>query len=302
MLRVATIGFFDGVHCGHRCLITQVVAEACRRGWAPLLVTFDRHPASVLHPEAAPPLLTTADERVAMLQSQAGSAGSVLVLPFTRELAQLTAREFMLTLRNEHDVRALVIGYDHRFGHDRLSRFEEYQRAGREVGVDVVQAQALSEGAPGGAPTAERGSRCSSSSIRRLLLAGDVEAARGLLGYPYFLRGRVVGGFRIGRQLGYPTANVLPDSPLKLIPRDGVYAVQVQTPAGPTRGMLYIGQRPTFGKGVRTIEAHLFHFHGDLYDATVEIRFLRFIREERTFSSPEQLIDQLRQDARTCEG
>lgn len=320
MERVATIGFFDGVHNGHQWLISHLAEEAHRRGWRPLIVTFDCHPATVLHPEAAPPLLTTTEERVALLRQCLGmdAEEGVLVLPFTRELSQLTAREFMCLLHDRHSVRALILGYDHRFGHDRLQSLADYQREGCAVGVEVSQAEIRTWSAPtdiGGAtpcgmeaaPDAPRTmffDGCSSSSIRRQLLAGDVEGAQRELGRRYSLRGRVVGGFRIGRQLGYPTANIQPASPLKLIPKDGVYEVRCaeERSGAWRRGMLYIGHRPTFGPGERSIEVHLFDFQGDLYGTVVEIQFGRFIREERTFDSPEALATQLRCDAVACGG
>ena len=292
-VRVATIGFFDGVHAGHRCLIGQVVAEARCRGGSSLLVTFDRHPSLVLRPEAPLALLTTDDERQELLQ--ATGADDIAVIPFTRQLAAMSARAFMdAVLKKELGVQVLVIGYDHRFGHGRKDSFEDYVRYGREIGIEVLQAEELAGV-----------DHVSSSAIRRALQVGDVQRANSMLGYPYFLRGSVVGGFRIGRQLGYPTANILPSDPRKLIPKDGVYAVQVLTEkmraALGCPGMLYIGERPTFGGGERTIEVHLLHFHGDLYDEQVEIRFLRFVREQRTFASAEELRQQLQTDERACE-
>ena len=310
-VRVATIGFFDGVHAGHRCLIGQVVAEARCRGGSSLLVTFDRHPSLVLRPEASLALLTTDEERQELLQ--ATGADDIAVIPFTRQLAAMSARAFMdSVLKKELGVQVLVIGYDHRFGHGRKDTFEDYVRYGREIGIEVLQAEELAGV-----------DHVSSSAIRRALQVGDVQHANSMLGYPYFLRGSVVGGFRIGRQLGYPTANILPLDPRKLIPKDGVYAVQVLTnpceslteprqqkppsvrldkqPQAGFPGMLYIGERPTFGGGERTIEVHLLHFHGDLYDEQVEIRFLRFVREQRTFASAEELRQQLQADERACE-
>lgn len=290
-VRVATIGFFDGVHAGHRCLIGQVVAEAHRRGGSSLLVTFDRHPSLVLRPEAPLALLTTDEERHELLQTT--GADDIAVLPFTHQLAAMSARTFMdSVLHKELGVQVLVIGYDHRFGHGRTETFEDYVRYGMEIGIEVLHAEELTGAV-----------HVSSSAIRRALQAGDVQRANSMLGYPYFLRGTVVGGFRIGRQLGYPTANIFPSDPRKLIPRDGVYAVRVKCaqPQAAWPGMLYIGERPTFGGSERTIEVHLLHFHGDLYDEQVEIRFRRFIREQRTFASAEELRQQLQADERACE-
>lgn len=295
--QVASIGFFDGVHLGHRCLIGQVTEEAQRRGWPSLLVTFDRHPACVLRPEAAPALLTTDAERLRLLRGC--GVDDVQVLPFTSELSQLTAEAFMRdVLLGRFGVRCLVVGYDHHFGHGRGEGFADYRRMGRLVGIDVVQAIPLERSGPD-TPVA------SSSAIRRALRAGAVEEATALLGRPYALRGRVVDGFHVGRQLGYPTANIRPDSPEKVVPGAGVYAVEVSRPEGrggtSLRGMLYIGSRPTFvDDGAQSIEVHLFDFHADIYAEVIEVRFLRYIRPGRTFASAEALREQLKRDEEAC--
>ena len=283
---VATIGFFDGVHRGHRYLIQQVKDEAQRRGLRSLLVTFPTHPARVLRPDAPLQLLTTPHEKAGLLGETL--ADDVAMLPFTRELAALSARAFMTDiLRSRFNVRVLVIGYDHRFGHGRAEGFDDYVRIGREIGMEVVQAREL-----------DGGQHVSSSSIRQALQEGRVEDAAAMLGRPYTLGGTVVPGHHVGTALGFPTANLRPDDPDKLIPMNGVYAVRTEQGAG----MLNIGTRPTLDNGAdRSIEVHLFDFAGDLYGQHITLRFLRFVRNEKKFDTVAELREQLQADKDFCQ-
>ena len=287
---VATIGFFDGVHRGHRFLIDQVRREAAARGLESAAVTFPVHPRQVLQSDYRPKLLTTPQEKLALLAET--GIDTCILLDFTPHLASLSAREFMEVLKNRYRIRALLIGYDHRFGHNRSEDFGDYVRYGRELGIDIRPAEAFRlPDAPGGEPV-------SSSLIRRLLLAGDVAQAATCLGYPYFLNGTVVSGRRIGHQLGYPTANLRPDHPDKLIPANGVYAVRVETEGRTYGGMLNIGRRPTLDNGDdRSIEVHIFNFDRDIYHEPLRLSFIRRIREERKFDSVDQLTEQLHRDA-----
>ena len=287
---VATIGFFDGVHRGHRFLIDQVRREAAARGLESAAVTFPVHPRQVLQSDYRPKLLTTPQEKLALLAET--GIDTCILLDFTPHLASLSAREFMEVLKNRYRIRALLIGYDHRFGHNRSEDFGDYVRYGRELGIDIRPAEAFRlPDAPGGEPV-------SSSLIRRLLLAGDVAQAATCLGYPYFLNGTVVSGRRIGHQLGYPTANLRPDHPDKLIPANGVYAVRVETEGRTYGGMLNIGRRPTLDNGDdRSIEVHIFDFDRDIYHEPLRLSFIRRIREERKFDSVDQLTEQLHRDA-----
>ena len=315
---VATIGFFDGVHRGHCYLIRQVCDEAQRRGLRSMLVTFPEHPAHVLRPEAFMPLLTSAEEKEQLLQ--ATGVDEVTILPFTRELAALSARDFMeQVLLRQLNVRVLVIGYDHRFGHNRSEGFEDYVKIGREIGVDVVQALPLSWGqseigallATTGGLSPQRSAvgfvGLSSSSIRHALQDGRVEDARTMLGYNYSISGTVVRGFHVGTEIGFPTANVQPDCADKLVPMNGVYAVEAvlrtkyKEQSTKLKGMLNIGFRPTLENGSdRSIEVHLFDFHDDLYGASIQIRFCHFIRKEKKFGSLAELQEQLQHDERAC--
>ena len=287
---VATIGFFDGVHRGHRFLIDQVRREAAARGLESAAVTFPVHPRQVLQSDYRPKLLTTPQEKLALLAET--GIDTCILLDFTPHLASLSAREFMEVLKHRYRIRALLIGYDHRFGHNRSEDFGDYARYGHELGIDIRPAEAFRlPDTPGGEPV-------SSSLIRRLLLAGDVAQAATCLGYPYFLNGTVVSGRRIGHQLGYPTANLRPDHPDKLIPANGVYAVRVETEGRTYGGMLNIGRRPTLDNGDdRSIEVHIFDFDRDIYHEPLRLSFIRRIREERKFDSVDQLTEQLHRDA-----
>ena len=283
---VAAIGFYDGVHLGHRHLLGQVMAEARRRGMGALAVTFANHPRTVVPGGQAPRLLTTADEKAALLR--AAGLDAVAMLRFTPGLAALTARQFMeQVLRRDYGVRVLVVGHDHRFGADREAGLADYRRFGAEVGVEVVPATRY---APGGAEV-------SSSAVRRQLEAGEVEAAARLLGRSYELSGTVCPGRRVGRLLGYPTANVQPASAEKLLPAAGVYAVEAIVDGVARPAMLNIGRRPTFADGDGlTVEAHVLDFAADLYGQTLALRFRHRLRGEQAFGGVEELRAQLVRD------
>ena len=289
---VATIGFFDGVHRGHQFLMAQVLSDARKHAMASTVVTFDRHPREVLGSNFQPQLLTTLDEKL-MLMEKTGVEQTV-ILPFSEQMASLSAHDFMQRVMVEKlNVRRLVIGYDNRFGHNREECFDDYVRYGRELGVEVVQAEAF--------PMS--GVNVSSSMVRSFLMAGETEMAGRCLGYPYFVQGRVVSGQQEGRRLGFPTANIEPDSPRKLIPAPGVYAVKVHVGADPRvcpetlNGMMNIGTRPTFDGHQQTLEVHIFQFDGNLYGDRILVSFHRRIREERRFENPSQLKQQLKRDA-----
>ena len=278
-----SIGFFDGVHRGHQCLIQQVKDEAQRRHDHSLLVTFDRHPRVVFAPNSVPPLLTTAEEKMALLR--ATGVDDIHILPFDHTMAKLTAKEFMQqVLREQLGVTTLVMGYDHRFGRPEGSTtsFEQYQAWGKEVGIEVVLAKEL------------EGEHVSSSAIRHALETGNVATASQLLGRPYTWTGRVVHGHGIGRHLGFPTANLEATEPHKLLPANGAYAVFIDDHQP---SMLNIGHRPTIDNGSdTTIEAHLFNFHDDLYGQTLTLHFVARLRPERRFNSEEDLAEQLKKD------
>ena len=290
---IATIGFFDGVHIGHCHLINMLKKVARERGVEACVITFDRHPRQVVQPEWCPEMLTTLEEKTQLLK--ATGIDRCEVLHFDREMANQSAHDFMQhTLKEKMGVSILVTGYDNRFGHNRSEGFEDYVRYGKEIGIEVIKGEELTDGS----------NNVSSSSIRRMLKEGRIEDATRCLGREYQLTGTVVGGEHIGRTIGFPTANIRPDDSSKLIPANGVYAVDVWSQAGDInreRAMLNIGTRPTFNGTATTIEVHIPHFAGNLYGSTLSIAFLRKIREERKFDSPEALVEQLNKDLNNIE-
>ena len=282
---VATIGFFDGVHLGHRYLIQQVKIAASQCGWCSSIITFPVHPRQVIQSDYQPQLLSSPEEKIELLD-QTGVDNCIL-LPFTLELSRLTAREFMQLLYDKYKVRMLVIGYDHRFGHNRAETFEDYCRYGRELGIHIMQATAYTQ----------EQDKVSSSAIRRALLSGDVMTTKKYLGYNYFLEGTVVGGYQVGRKIGFPTANLRVDFPHKLIPSIGVYAVRVHVAGQQWKGMLSIGYRPTLNNGNDlSIEVHILDFQGDIYHQKMRLEFIEFLRPEIKFDSIDELVLQMHKD------
>lgn len=283
----ATIGFFDGVHRGHRFLIDKVRGVAHDNGLASAVITFTNHPRTVTVAGASVKLLSTFDEKMQLL----GTTGldECFVLDFDHDMARMTAHDFMAeVLRKRFNVRMLVIGYDHRFGHDRRESFEDYKRYGEELGIEVVRAEGMAGGEH----------EISSSLIRRSLASGNVRRAGMALGRNYSITGRVVEGYKIGRRLGFPTANIsLPAD--KLAPAGGVYAVTTRIGGRTWDGMLNIGSRPTFDQHTGpTVEMHIFDFDKDIYGKTLTVEFVEKVRDEHKFDSPEQLADQLKEDER----
>lgn len=254
------------------------------RGMRSMLVTFDRHPRQVLSADYVPQLLSTAEEKLMLLEGS--GVDRVEVLPFTVALSKLTAYEFMRdVLAGRLGVKVLLMGYDHRFGHGG-GTFQEYMEWGRMCGIDVVLAKELG------------GEKVSSSRVRSLVSTGDVEHANLLLGRAYIIEGKVVKGHQLGRTIGFPTANVCAERE-KILPKCGVYAVEVEMPDGKARGgMLCIGRRPTVQNGSDlSVEVNIFDFEGDLYDKHLRLRVLSRLRDEVRFSSLEELSAQLRCDA-----
>ncbi len=288
---VATIGFFDGVHQGHRFLIEQVKRIAKEEHREAVVITFPIHPQRVMQPEYQLKLLSTPEEKRDLLY--ATGIDRIIELPFTRKLSQYTAHDFMLkVLQKRYRVHTLIIGYDHRFGHNRSEGFDDYCRYGKEMGMEIVHAPVC----------IVDNITVSSSAIRRFLTGGEVSIANRCLGYTYFLEGTVIHGFKIGHTLGFPTANLLVEEPDKLIPTNGVYAVRVRLEGNEYAGMLNIGVRPTVGNNTcQSIEVHLLHYAGNLYGRKMRLSFVQRIRNEQKFDSLEQLADQLRKDAELVE-
>ena len=286
---VCTIGVFDGVHAGHQHLIRMVLQQARQQGLASMVVTFDRMPQQVFDRQFCPQLLTTVEEKKAILENM--GIDHVVVLPFTKELAGLSAREFMKSiLHDQFRVKVLVTGYDNRFGHNRAEGFEDYVRYGHEMGMQVLRGDTEM--------MADVNKAVSSSEIRLLLSEkGRVDMMPQCLTRPYMFSGKVMPGEHIGHQLGFPTANLEPLCKEKLIPAPGVYAVWSTLEDGKQlAAMMNIGTRPTFEGKRQTLEVNILDFDGNLYGQTVTISFVARLREERKFESPEALVAQLKED------
>ena len=281
---VVTVGTFDGVHLGHRKVLDEIALRARRAGRRSLLVTFDPHPLEVVNPQAAPSLLTLADERREFLAQC--ELDVVVFLSFTEELSHFTPEAFVRLLLERFDMRELVIGYDHGFGRGRTGDVALLKSLGSELGfaVDVVDQVEI-----GGRPV-------SSTLVRRAVAGGDLETAGQLLGRPYSLSATVVRGARRGRGLGYPTINLaLPDE-RKLLPPDGVYAVRVEWGEGSAGGMMHQGPRPTFDDATRSLEAHVFEAALDLYGEQVKLSWISRLRDVQRFESAPALQEQLDRD------
>jgi riboflavin kinase/FMN adenylyltransferase len=286
---VITVGTFDGVHVGHRDLLARVVARAEASSLPSLLVTFDPHPLEIVNPPAAPPLLSTTEEKLeAVAESGLEYAA---VIPFTPALASLDASEFVeRVLLERFSLRELIIGHDHGFGRRRAGDVNVLRELGKrhDFSVSVVDAVSL-DGVP-----------VSSSAIRRAVSYGDLTAAERMLGRRYAFSGRVGRGDERGRLLGFPTLNVRIESARKLLPPTGVYAVHVESERGSFGGMMNLGPRPTFGDSTLSLEVHLFDARGDWYDSCVWVEFVQRLRDTKRFESPDALVAQLRTDERAA--
>ena len=284
---VATIGFFDGVHSGHRFLIEQVKSAARKKNLPSAVITFAVHPRKILQKDYQPALLCGYDEKIKRLALT--GIDYCVSLDFTIEMSKLTAREFMVKiLKKKLNVDTLIIGYDHRFGHNRDKDFNDYRRYGEEIGMNVIQSV---ESNPS--------EHVSSSRIRRLLGNGDIKKANRLLSYNYTISGKVIEGFKVGRTIGFPTANIQIWEDYKVVPAFGVYAVYVHICGTKYKGMLYIGKRPTLQNGNNiSLEVNIFDFDGDLYNQSLTAEFIDFVRFDKKFDGVEELKNQIQEDKR----
>ena len=288
---VIATGFFDGVHLGHRLVLEKLLSIARERGDESMVVTFWPHPRNVLQDDARNlRLLTSLSEKKDLLKGL--GIDRVEVLPFTRAFSRLTTREYLEEyVKGRFGGKAILLGYDNRIGSDLLGP-DEIEKVAIEVGLDVVRTGCL--GTPGGKVV-------SSTKIREAIAEGDVESAAGMLGYKYSLTGVVVAGNRLGRTIGFPTANMRLYEPLKLLPGNGVYSVEVESLGQVFKGMCNIGTRPTVNVGSdRTVETNIFDFDEDIYGLDLKVTFLRKIRDERRFDSLDALKCQLIKDRQAC--
>ena len=288
---VIATGFFDGVHLGHRFVIERLVEAARDRGDRSMVVTFWPHPRNVLQDDARNlRLLTSLQEKKAMLKDL--GVDCVEVLPFTRAFSRLTTREYFKEyVIGRFGGKSVLLGYDNRVGGDSLSP-EQIRQVAMEEGLEVISTDSVS--VPGGVVV-------SSTKIREALKTGDVEEASRMLGYDYSLLGVVVAGNHLGRTIGFPTANMKLYEPLKLLPGNGVYSVDVESLGRQFRGMCNIGTRPTVNSGKdTTVETNIFDFDEDIYGLDLKVSFKRKIRDEHRFDSLDALKEQLVLDREAC--
>jgi riboflavin kinase/FMN adenylyltransferase len=283
---VVTIGTFDGVHIGHRKIIAGIKELAQQTGGETVILTFFPHPRMILHPEdESIKLITTITEK-AQLMEQLG-VDHLIITPFSRDFSNQTAEDYIRdVLVNKIGTKKIVIGYDHRFGKDRQGGLDDLLKLGPVYGFDVVEIpeQDINEVA------------ISSTRIRTALLNDKIDLANSFLGYPFFITGKVVRGDQIGRQIGYPTANIVVEEKYKLIPADGIFAVTVVIAGESYKGMAYIGSRPTVNGLTRNIEVNIFDFDQEIYNQTIKMEFHHYVRGDVKFDGLDALKVQLAQD------
>ncbi|MFP4058875.1 MAG: bifunctional riboflavin kinase/FAD synthetase [Bacteroidota bacterium] len=285
---VVTVGIFDGVHKGHKFVLNHLRKKATQRKQESVVLTFWPHPRMVLKKAGNDfSLLNTLDEKINLLSDE--GIDHLVILTFTNEFSLLTSGEFVKQILIDYlDASLLLMGYNQKFGHNRTGTFENVQQIGKEHGLQVEQIPVLDV----------NDKKISSSGVRNSILKGDLQTATDFLGYHYNLTGNVTGGSKIGRKIGFPTANIEPEDQYKLVPPDGVYAVEVEVRRNQIfKAMLNIGFRPTINDGrKRTIEAHLFNFDENLYGEKITIYFIKKLRDEKKFTRMDELKNQLEKD------
>ena len=287
---VVATGFFDGVHVGHRLVIRQLVQAAAARGDESMVITFWPHPRNVLQKEARSlRLLTTLAQKKQILHEL--GVDRVEVLSFTKDFSAMTTEQYLRHIMEEYGATSILLGYDNRMGSDAANP-DQVARTAEMLGLEVVRTDMVSS---------EQGYAVSSTKIREKLEEGDVKRAAEMLGYDYSMHGVVVAGNKLGRTIGFPTANMQLYEPLKLVPGNGVYFVKVKVLDRELYGMCNIGCRPTVGSGnARTIETNIFDFDEDIYGLDIDIKFMARIREEQKFDSMDKLKAQLELDRMEC--
>jgi riboflavin kinase/FMN adenylyltransferase len=283
---IVTIGTFDGVHLGHRKIIAGIKELAESTGGETVLLTFFPHPRMILHPEdESIKLINTMPEKAELLEEL--GIEHLIITPFSRDFSNQTAEEYIRdVLVNKIGTKKIVIGYDHRFGKDRQGGLDELLQMGPVYGFEVVEIpeQDINDVA------------ISSTRVRSALLEGKIELANTLLGYPFYITGTVVRGDQLGRQIGYPTANIVIPERYKLIPSHGIFAARVIIDGLLYNGMAYIGSRPTINGLTRNIEVNIFDFDQDIYNRQIQMEFLNFVRDDMKFDSLDELKDQIAKD------
>jgi riboflavin kinase/FMN adenylyltransferase len=283
---VVTIGTFDGVHLGHRKIIARIKELADEIGGETVILTFFPHPRMILHPEdESIKLINTINEKADLLEKL--GVDHLIITPFSRDFSNQTAEGYIRdVLVNKIGTKKIVIGYDHRFGKDRQGGLDDLLKLGPVYGFDVVEIpeQDINDVA------------VSSTRIRNALLEGKIELANEFLGYPFYITGKVVRGDQIGRQIGYPTANIVIEERYKLIPSDGIFAAKINIQGKLYKGMAYIGSRPTINGVSRNIEINIFDFNHEIYNEQVTLHFYNYVRGDVKFNGLDELKLQLAQD------
>jgi len=282
---VITIGTFDGVHIGHRKIINRLIDSAKSQNLESCILTFFPHPRMVLQPHVELKLINTISERIQVLEST--GIDHLIVYPFTKEFSRLHAQEYIeKILVKKLNAAKVIIGYDHHFGQNRTADINDLREFGKIYNFDVeeISKQDIENVS------------VSSTKIRRALKSGDLERANKYLGSPFFLTGKVVKGRQLGKQLGFPTANLFIEEKYKLIPKRGVYVVRSKIENKVIYGMMNIGTNPTFGVMEQTIETHFFDINTDLYGKTLQIQLLKRIRDEEKFDTSRELIEAMKED------
>lgn len=285
---IVTIGTFDGVHIGHKKIISRLTEVASKEGGETVLLTFFPHPRMVLFPDDNDlKLISTQKEKIALLEKE--GVDHLIITPFDKSFSRLSAAEYVREiLVNQLNVFKVVIGYDHHFGRNREGDLEQLKELAKiyDFGVEEIPAQMISD------------TNISSTKARKALLAGDVTKANSYLGHPFELSGTVVLGKQLGRKIGFPTANIKVAEKYKLIPKKGAYAVTIQLQDGLYNGMLNIGDNPTVDKEETTvkIEVHIFDFYNEIYNETIHLSLMHRIRDEKKFENIDELQKQLELD------
>ncbi|WP_214072698.1 bifunctional riboflavin kinase/FAD synthetase [Mucilaginibacter sp. dw_454] len=283
---VVTIGTFDGVHLGHRKIIARIKELAAACDGETVILTFFPHPRMILHPEDERiKLINTINEKAELLE-QLG-VDHLIITPFSRDFSNQSAEDYIRDiLVNKIGTHKIVIGYDHRFGKDRRGGLDDLLRLSPVYGFEVIEIpeQDINDVA------------VSSTRIREALLVADIDLAKTFLGYPFFITGKVIRGDQIGRQIGYPTANIQIEEKYKLIPADGIFAVKVTHDGQEYTGMAYIGSRPTINGMTRNIEVNLFGFNKEIYNETIRMAFYHFVRGDIKFNGLDELTAQIARD------
>ncbi|MFN8154048.1 MAG: bifunctional riboflavin kinase/FAD synthetase [Bacteroidia bacterium] len=283
---IVTQGTFDGVHVGHQKLLGRIRDLAAEKNGEVVMLTFHPHPRKVIFGnEAGLEMLTCLKEKIDLMAKH--GVQHLVIHPFTTEFSKMEYDDFVKEVLVEKlGVKTLVIGYDHQFGHQRKGSMKTLREMAPSLGFEVEEIPEQEIDAIG----------VSSTRIRKALHAGEVEVAAQLLGYRYHVSGRVVQGNRVGRTIGYPTANIQPEDPDKLIPANGIYAVKVCVEGKWWNGALSIGHRPTFDNGARTIEVHILGFDDDIYGKEITLEFYSYLRPELRFATVNELVQQMNKD------